>query len=186
MKKTHMCPWWLGYTLDNPIRRLIHPADKILSPYVKEGMTVMDFGCGFGHYSIGMARLTGSAGRVISADAQQQMLNKTMKRAKKEKLDSIIEPLLCRVDSVGAPEGLDFIMACNVLHETPSFENTLREFFGCLKPGGTLYVMEPSMHGQDDTFKAELAAAGQIGYIYKTAPKLRGQMSALLLKPERE
>lgn len=28
-----VCPWWLGYWLLNPLRRLIHNPDKILAPY---------------------------------------------------------------------------------------------------------------------------------------------------------
>ena len=40
----HVCPWWGGYFIDNPLRRLLHNPKKILGPYVKPGMTVMDFG----------------------------------------------------------------------------------------------------------------------------------------------
>ena len=54
------CTWWIAYTFDNPLRRLIHKPQKILGNYIKEGMTVMDLGCGMGHFSIGMAGLVGS------------------------------------------------------------------------------------------------------------------------------
>jgi ubiquinone/menaquinone biosynthesis C-methylase UbiE len=43
----------------NPFRCLLHDPEKILGPYVKPGMTVMDFGCGMGLISIAMAKLVG-------------------------------------------------------------------------------------------------------------------------------
>ena len=79
----HVCPWWLAYTFDNPVRRLVHPPGKILGDYVREGMTVVDVGAGFGHFSIGMARLVGDAGKVVAADLQEKMLEKTLSRARR-------------------------------------------------------------------------------------------------------
>ncbi len=55
----HVCPWWGGYFLDNRFRRLLHKPHMILAPYVREGMTVMDFGCGMGLFSIAMAKMVG-------------------------------------------------------------------------------------------------------------------------------
>ena len=45
-----VCTWWIAYTFDNPLRRLIHKPQKVLGNFVKEGMTVMDLGCGMGHF----------------------------------------------------------------------------------------------------------------------------------------
>jgi len=70
-----VCNWWIAYTFDNPLRRLIHKPQKVLGNYVKEGMTVMDLGCGMGHFSMGMAGLVGGTGRVIAVDLQQKMLD---------------------------------------------------------------------------------------------------------------
>jgi hypothetical protein len=36
----HVCPWWGGYFIDNPLRRLFHNPEKIVGPYVQPGMTV--------------------------------------------------------------------------------------------------------------------------------------------------
>jgi len=32
-----VCPWWMGYVLLNPIRRLIQNPEKILGAYVSKG-----------------------------------------------------------------------------------------------------------------------------------------------------
>jgi hypothetical protein len=29
---SHVCPWWGGYFIDNPLRRLIHDPEKIVGP----------------------------------------------------------------------------------------------------------------------------------------------------------
>lgn len=42
----HVCPWWYGYAIDNVFRHLINDPRKIVGPYISEGMTVTDIGCG--------------------------------------------------------------------------------------------------------------------------------------------
>ena len=79
----HICPWWGGYFIDNPLRRLLHNPEKIVGPYVQPGMTVMDVGCGMGFFSIAMAKMVGDSGRVIAVDLQQKMLDVLRQRATK-------------------------------------------------------------------------------------------------------
>lgn len=54
-----VCPWWLGYLLASPLRRLLQNPDGILKPHVKEGMCVLDIGCGRGFFSLPLAKLAG-------------------------------------------------------------------------------------------------------------------------------
>jgi ubiquinone/menaquinone biosynthesis C-methylase UbiE len=179
-----VCPWWVAYFFDNPLRRMIHPTDKILGPYITKGMTVLDFGCGFGHFSLGMARLTGEAGQVIAADVQQKMLDKTMTRARKAGLDRIIRPLLCHGHSIGAKLQLDFALACNSLHETPDPPALLAELFHMLKPGGRFLLMEPLGHAKAKDFEAEVNQAKEAGFEEQDRPEVIRQMCALLQKPK--
>ena len=53
----HVCPWWMGYFLVNPMRRLRQNPDDIISPYVKEGMRVVEVGPGMGYFTIPMVGL---------------------------------------------------------------------------------------------------------------------------------
>jgi SAM-dependent methyltransferase len=180
----HVCPWWVAYFFDNPLRRLIHPADKVLGPYVTPGMTVLDFGCGFGHYALGMARLTGASGRVIAADLQQKMLDKTMNRARNAGLDTIIRPLLCRAGGIGIPLELDFALASNSLHETPDPAVLLAELFKGLKPGGRFLLMEPRAHMKAREFNTEVDLAQSVGFKAGNRPQVLRQWCALLQKPK--
>lgn len=79
----HVCSWWLAYTFDNPVRRVVHDPARVLAPYVTRGMTVVDGGCGMGFFSIELARLVGDEGAVIATDVQQKMLDAVGARARR-------------------------------------------------------------------------------------------------------
>lgn len=70
MPDQRVCPWWLAYTFDHALRRLIHRPEVILAGLVRPGQTVLDLGCGMGFFSLAMARLVGEQGRVICVDLQ--------------------------------------------------------------------------------------------------------------------
>ena len=56
---TRVCPVEKADRLDTRIRRWLQNPQKILKPYIKEGMTVLDFGCGPGFFSVDMAQMVG-------------------------------------------------------------------------------------------------------------------------------
>lgn len=182
-KKHSVCPWWLAYFFDNPLRRLMHPPARILGPYVKEGMTALDLGCGFGHYSLGMARMTGKTGKVVAADVQQKMLDKTMSRARGAGLADIIQPVLCDGRGIGLPLTLDFALASNSLHEAPDPAGMLRELFTMLSPGALFLLMEPGVHLKQEEFEAEVAMARTAGFEEVDRPRIFRQRCSLLRKP---
>jgi len=49
-RNRRICPMELAGGLDNSVRRLLKNPQKILKPYIKEGMTVLDLGCGPGFF----------------------------------------------------------------------------------------------------------------------------------------
>jgi hypothetical protein len=58
------CPSWAGYLLASPIRKLLQNPNRILSPYVRAGMNVLEPGPGMGFFTLELARLVGLEGRV--------------------------------------------------------------------------------------------------------------------------
>ncbi|WP_170283761.1 hypothetical protein [Pseudodesulfovibrio senegalensis] len=42
----HVCPVWVGRLLASPIRRLVENPEKMMRPFVREGMVVLEPGCG--------------------------------------------------------------------------------------------------------------------------------------------
>ena len=169
----HVCPWWMGYLIDNPLRRLIHNPEKLLVAYVTLGMTVMDVGCGMGLFSIAAARLVGDHGRVISVDLQQKMLDVMKRRAKKAGVADRIDTHRCEADDLNLDIQADFILAFAMVHEVPNAERLFRQFFACLKPNGKLFVAEPRPHVQASTFQEMLKTATDVGFQQSEQPYVR-------------
>ncbi len=177
--KTHICPWWLTYGFDNPLRRLLHPAEKLLSAWVRPGMTVLDVGCGFGHFSLGMARLVGPGGRVIAVDLQERSLAVVKRRARLAGLADRITTRRCDAESIGVTGPVDFALAFWMLHETPSAETFCRQIAAALAPDGRFLVAEPAFHVDAVAFAAELAAAARAGLKLIEQPQVRVSRAAL-------
>jgi len=105
----HVCPWWLGYLIDNPLRRLLHNPEKFVGPYVKPGMAVMDVGCGMGIFSIAMAKMVGAAGCSRPVDIQQKMLDTLRKRAEKAGVADRIRTHRCEPNRLDIEARVDFV-----------------------------------------------------------------------------
>ena len=75
-----VCPVSLAGGLDSGIRKLLQNPGRILNAHVREGMTVLDLGCGPGFFSVEMARRVGESGSVIAVDLQEGMLERLRKK----------------------------------------------------------------------------------------------------------
>lgn len=95
-----VCPWWLGYFLINPFRRWRQDPGKIVAPYVREGMTVLEPGPGMGFFTLELAERVGPAGRVIAVDIQSKMLEKLKRRAAKRGVLERVETRLAGPESM--------------------------------------------------------------------------------------
>jgi ubiquinone/menaquinone biosynthesis C-methylase UbiE len=144
--KEHVCPWWLAYTFDNRIRKKFHDPDKILKPYIKKGMTLLDIGCGMGYFSIAMAGLTGSKGRVIALDIQERMLGIMKKRASHAGVIKSIIPVLAKENDLCMSTKVDFVLSFWMLHEIPDKKRFLKQVFDILKAKGRYLIVEPKIH----------------------------------------
>jgi ubiquinone/menaquinone biosynthesis C-methylase UbiE len=178
----HVCPWWGGYFIDNPLRRLFHNPEKIVGPYVKPGMTVMDVGCGMGMFSIAMAKMVGDTGNVIAVDLQQKMLDVVQKRAAKAGVADRIRTHRCEPDRLGISTLVDFALAFAMVHEVPDQGRLLYEVGGCLKPGGKLLVAKPRLHVSGRTFGKMVALAGKVGLKVVEESKVRWCRAAVMVK----
>jgi ubiquinone/menaquinone biosynthesis C-methylase UbiE len=175
------CPWWLAYSFDHPLRRLVQDPDDIAGPYVAEGMTVMDLGCGMGFYSLAMARMAGPSGRVISVDPQPEMLAVLQKRAAKKGVSGRIMAVRCRADDIVTRERVDFALAMWMVHEVPDRENFFRQVRECLKDGARFLVAEPRHHISRAFLEAEIGQAERCGLAVVERPRV-GLSHAVLLK----
>ena len=179
LKNAHVCPWWLAYTFDNPLRKLFHKPGKMLSPYVKEGMRVMDVGCGMGFFSIGMAKMVGDKGKVIAVDLQQKMLDIMLKRAKHAGVADRISPHFCKPYKIGVSEKVDFILAFWMVHEVGDQKNFFTELGSNLTAGGKILMAEPKMHVSAEDIAKTIEIAQSTGLRLLEQPAIRFSRSAL-------
>jgi SAM-dependent methyltransferase len=182
---THVCPWWLGYLHASAIRRLVEKPERLVGPYLEEGMTVLDVGCGMGFFTLPMARIVGPSGKVVAVDLQARMLSGLRRRALKAGLADRIVSRLCEPESLGLDEyqgTIDFALAFAVVHEVSNKERLFAELRQAVARHGRLLVAEPPGRVSADDFRITLAAAGRNGFAVLEHPTVRGKAdrSALL------
>jgi SAM-dependent methyltransferase len=181
----HVCPWWMGYFLASPLRRLLQNPREILAPYLEPGMTALDAGCGMGFFSFDMAKMVQPGGRVVCVDLQEKMIRSLVRRASKRRLSDIIDARVCSAGDLGIEDlegGIDFALAFDIVHETPVAASFLEQLRAALKPGGRLLLSEPRGHVSQSQFEETVAAAQRAGLESVTSPKVRGERIALLAK----
>jgi len=179
-----VCPWWLCFTFDNPLRKLLHNPEAILSPYVQPGSTVIDIGPGMGYFSIPLARLVGPTGHVIAIEVQPKMLAALARRARRYGVSERIQTHLASSDSLGNHPKADFVMAFWMVHEVPNQRTFLTEIFGFLKPKGLFLLVEPILHVSKNSFLRTVQNANEIGFVVKDMPKIRISHSVLFARNE--
>jgi len=179
-----VCPWWMGYLLINPIRKYMHNPKKIVGEYITPGMKVIDYGSAMGYFSLPMARMVGNTGKVYSFDIQPRMLQSLNTRAKRAKLDSIIETRLALDEEAFSTlaETADFALLFAVAHEVPDREKLFKSLAGMLKPNARLLFSEPSGHVSLYNFNQSIAFAEDAGFRQIEDLSVSGSYSILLAK----
>ncbi len=181
-----VCPWWIGCLLASPMRRWIAESpERLLAPYVRAGMTVLEPGPGMGFFTLPLARLVGATGRVVAVDVQVKMLEGLRRRATKASLAERIERRIARPERMDLEDmqgTVDFVLAFAVVHEMPSAETFFAEAAGALKSGGLLFLAEPAGHVKAGEFQREVAAAEKTGLEVVSEPAVRRSHAAVLKK----
>lgn len=177
-----VCPWWIGRLMVSPIRGWFENPEKLLRPYVREGMTILEPGPGMGFFTLPMARMVGDSGRIIAVDVQPKMLEGLRRRAARAALLPRIEIRLAQRESMGVEDlrgTIDLVAALYVVHEMPAEEAFFREAAEVLKPGGSLLLVEPHGHVKAEKFSHEMHSAWEAGLA--TSERIMGGHSSVAL-----
>ncbi len=177
-----VCPVERAGSLDNKIRRWLQDPQKIVGPYIEEGMTVLDLGCGPGLFSIDMTQMVGKSGRVIAADLQEGMLQKLRDKIQGTELEERITLHKCEENKIGVAEEIDFVLAFYMVHEVPNQEELFNEIEVILKPKGQLLVVEPPFHVSKSAFEETIRKARNAGFTLVERPKVLLSKTAVLKK----
>jgi ubiquinone/menaquinone biosynthesis C-methylase UbiE len=182
---THTCPWWLGYLLASPLRRLVEDPHARLAPYVRAGMFVLEPGPGMGFFTLELARLVGPGGRVVAVDLQEKMLAELRRRARRAGLADRVETRCCTQDDLGIGDlagRFDLVVLFHMLHEVSDKDRFLQAIYAALKPGGGVLIVEPRGHVSAGAFQACLALAAGIGFTI-AEPAQGKELRVLLRRP---
>ncbi|MGM0532241.1 MAG: class I SAM-dependent methyltransferase [Bacteroidota bacterium] len=132
---------------------MLHEVEKWINqdgePYLeniglKKNYTVLDFGCGEGHYTIPAAKVVGEQGKVYAVDKSRFTLDELMDDAKSQGLDNIF-PVVDHSEEldIDLEEGsVDFMLFYDVLHfiEPEKRRKVYKNACKLLKSGGILSV----------------------------------------------
>jgi ubiquinone/menaquinone biosynthesis C-methylase UbiE len=179
--KNRVCPVELANSLDSKIRGWLQNPNKILSPFISEGMTALDMGCGPGFFSIELAKLVGEKGKVIAADLQEGMLQKLREKIKGTTLENRIVLVKCDKDNINVSDKADFILAFYMVHEVPDKEKLFASLRNILKDNGQFLIVEPKLfHVTKKEFASTIEKSVKAGFKAKDGPMLPFSFSAIL------
>ena len=174
-----VCPHWLTYTFDNPLRRLVHDASEMAARFVEPGMRVADIGCGMGYFTVALAARVGPSGWVQAVDLQPAQLAKVRQRAARAGVISRVMLVEATPDDLRLAPPLDFILAFWMVHEVDDQARFFAQVCTALRPGGRVLVVEPKIHVPGPAFVRTLDIASSAGFTAEPA-SVRLSRAALL------
>lgn len=128
-----------------------HTSDVLKNVGVREGQTILDYGCGFGVFTIPSARIVGKEGRVYALEVRARMLERVREKTENEGLANVVTVLLDRSRlNTGLPDDIaDAVLVYDVMHEIDNRVGLLRELHRVIKQGGLLSIF-PMHMGTDE------------------------------------
>ena len=176
----HVCPSWLCFTFDNPLRRIFQDPYEILSPYIKPGYTVVDIGPGKGYFTIPICELVGKGGRVIATDIQEKMLRALHRRASEAGLAANLITNLSKPNDFSLDVKADFVLAFWMVHEVPEFMHFFVNVKEIMKPKALFLIAEPLFHVTKRSFDNTLRTAQKMGFKIVDRPEISFSYAAIL------
>lgn len=125
---------------------------------IKEGMTVIDYGCGPGRYSTKLARLVGPKGKVYAVDIHELAIEAVKRKIEKHGLNNI-EPLLIKKYKSMLPDNVaDVVCAIDMFFVIKKPAEFLTELKRILKKEGILIIDDG--HQSRSQTKAKILSSG--------------------------
>lgn len=177
-----VCPVEHAGALDNIIRKFVQKPEKILAPVVQPGMTVLDYGCGPGFFTLALADLVGEQGKVIALDLQKEMLQKVREKIVGTTYQKRIVLVQNGENSTGIKELLDFVLAFYVVHEVDDQRQFFAEMHKLMRSKGKILVVEPPLHVPAKAFEAMLELAREFRFSVEPGPKVFFSKSVCLVR----
>ena len=138
---------------------------------IREGMTVVDYGCGPGRYTTRFARLVGQNGIVYAVDIHEMAIEATARRMQRQRLENVV-PVLANGYRSGLPDHIaDMVCAIDMFFSVREPIPFLAELKRIAKQDGVLVIDDG--HQSRVTTKRKLAASGHWAIYEETRDHLK-------------
>jgi len=147
---------------------------------IKRGYTVVDFGCGEGHYAIPLSYAVGEKGKVYAVDKDMQVLKKLKRYIEKKELNNV-KLLANENDEIPLEDNsVDAVLCYDVIHyeKRTKREEIYKEIYRILKPEG-FFSLYPKHHKDDYPLKelSSLSLKDIIEEVEKTGFQLKEKLT---------
>ena len=138
---------------------------------IREGMTVVDYGCGPGRYTTWFAKLVGRNGTVYAVDVHEMAIEAVRRRVGRQRLGNVI-PVLASGYHSDVPEHIaDIVCAIDMFFSVSEPTAFLAELKRITKQDGVLVIDDG--HQSRATTKKKLAASGHWTIYQETRDHLK-------------
>ena len=111
---------------------------------LEAGGRALDVGCGSGRVCLALAAAFPDA-QIVGLDTHAESIAQARATASAAGLDRNVRFLAQPTGALARDGGFDLVTACDCVHDFSRPVDTLREMRALLKPGGTLFIMEPKV-----------------------------------------
>ncbi len=147
---------------------------------------MLEPGPGMGFFTLPLAKLVGSSGRVIAVDVQLKMIDGLKQRALRAGLADRIECRVCSGSTMRLEDldgTVDFTLAFAMVHELERPDRFFGQVARASKPHAHLLFAEPRGHVDELKFNEELRKASSANLRVEARPAVPRSHAALLVKP---
>lgn len=137
---------------------------------LRQGQTVLDFGCNEGNYAIPAARIVGPAGRIYAVEKDKERIKKLTHKIAGMRAHNIEILHLSQGRRIPLPSAsVDVVLLYDTLHrgyfpKPGQRRGVLRRIYRVLKPGGLLSCYPTHLKKYGMTFSKIVAEISNIGF----------------------
>ena len=125
---------------------------------IRDGLTVVDYGCGPGRYTVRFSNIVGETGKVYAVDIHELAIQAVMKKIEKEHLSNI-ETVLADGYHSGLHDGVaDVVCAIDMFFSVHGPDEFLKELHRITKQEGVLVIDDG--HQSRKTTKEKILSSG--------------------------
>ena len=147
-----------------------HIEKRVAGFGIRPGMTVVDYGCGPGRYTVHYSRLAGRQGKVYAVDIHEMAIDLVRQKMERFGLDNV-EPCLAQGYDSGLPDHIaDLVTAIDLFFAIRDKNAFLAELKRIAKPDGT--PLRDDGHQPRSHTLAQIAAAGSWTIVAETKDHL--------------